>query len=43
MDSLTRRQQKAGMNPKMFNSFLDGTKSGLEMAAIANACGLRSS
>ena len=31
---------KAGMNPKMFNSFLDGTKSGLEMAAIANACGL---
>jgi predicted homoserine dehydrogenase-like protein len=32
---------KAGMNPKMFNSFLDGTKSGLEMAAIANACGLK--
>ena len=30
----------AGMNPKMFNSFVDGTKSGLEMAAIANACGL---
>jgi len=29
--------QKAGMNPKMFNSFLDGTKSALEMAAIANA------
>ena len=28
---------KAGMNPKMFNSFLDGTKSALEMAAIANA------
>ena len=27
----------AGMNPKMFNSFLDGTKSSLEMAAIANA------
>ena len=32
--------KKAGMNPKMFNSFLDGTKSGLEMAAIANACDL---
>ena len=32
--------RKAGMNPKMFNSFLDGTKSGLEMAAIANACDL---
>lgn len=32
---------KAGMNPKMFNSFLDGTKSALEMAAIANACDLQ--
>ncbi|MBL4756795.1 MAG: flagellar biosynthesis protein FlgA [Rhizobiales bacterium] len=31
---------QAGMNPKMFNSFLDGTKSALEMAAIANACDL---
>ena len=31
---------EAGMNPKMFNSFLDGTKSSLEMAAIANACNL---
>ncbi len=30
----------AGMNPQMFNSFLDGTKSAIEMAAIANACGL---
>lgn len=30
----------AGMNAKMFNSFLDGTKSAIEMAAIANACGL---
>jgi len=30
----------AGMNPKMFNSFLDGTKSAIEMAAVANACGL---
>lgn len=29
-----------GMNPKMFNSFLDGTKSGIEMAAISNATGL---
>jgi predicted homoserine dehydrogenase-like protein len=29
-----------GMNPRMFNSFLDGTKSGIEMAAIANACAL---
>ncbi|UIJ72567.1 NAD(P)H-dependent oxidoreductase [Aurantimonas sp. HBX-1] len=29
-----------GMNPQMFNSFLDGTKSALEMAAISNATGL---
>jgi len=31
---------RAGMNPQMFNSFLDGTKSAIEMCAIANACGL---
>jgi predicted homoserine dehydrogenase-like protein len=31
---------EAGMNPQMFNSFLDGTKSAIEMVAIANACGL---
>src|SRR5437763_657501 len=31
---------KGGMNPQMFNSFLDGTKSAIEMAAIANATGL---
>jgi predicted homoserine dehydrogenase-like protein len=30
----------AGMNSQMFNSFLDGTKSAIEMAAVANACGL---
>jgi predicted homoserine dehydrogenase-like protein len=30
----------AGMNPQMFNSFMDGTKSAIEMAAIANATGL---
>ena len=30
----------AGMNSQMFNSFLDGTKSAIEMAAIANATGL---
>jgi predicted homoserine dehydrogenase-like protein len=33
--------QSAGMNPQMFNSFLDGTKSAIEMAAIANATGLQ--
>jgi predicted homoserine dehydrogenase-like protein len=38
---LTPEEAKAaGMNPQMFNSFLDGTKSAIEMAAIANACGL---
>ena len=31
---------RAGMNPRMFNSFLDGTKSAVEMAAVANATGL---
>ncbi|AUH32836.1 NAD(P)H-dependent oxidoreductase [Paracoccus tegillarcae] len=38
---LTAAEAEAGgMNPQMFNSFLDGTKSALEMAAIANASGL---
>jgi predicted homoserine dehydrogenase-like protein len=31
----------AGMRSQMFNSFLDGTKSSIEMAAIANAADLR--
>jgi len=31
---------RAGMNSQMFNSFLDGTKSAIEMAAVANACEL---
>lgn len=35
------RAAQSGMNAKMFNSFLDGTKSGIEMAAVANATGLR--
>ena len=34
------RAEQSGLNPKMFNSFLDGTKSGIEMAAVANATGL---
>ncbi|WP_149535334.1 NAD(P)H-dependent oxidoreductase [Siccirubricoccus phaeus] len=38
---LTEEQARlGGMNPQMFNSFLDGTKSAIEMAAIANATGL---
>ncbi|REC93686.1 NAD(P)H-dependent oxidoreductase [Kushneria indalinina] len=39
---LTPEQASAGgMNPQMFNSFLDGTKSAIEMAAISNATGLK--
>ncbi len=38
---LTAEQARVGgMNPQMFNSFLDGTKSAIEMAAVANASGL---
>jgi predicted homoserine dehydrogenase-like protein len=33
--------QKAGMRSQMFNSFLDGTKSAIEMTAIANAANLQ--
>lgn len=37
----TQEQVASGdFNPQMFNSFLDGTKSALEMAAVANGCGL---
>jgi predicted homoserine dehydrogenase-like protein len=38
---LTAEQARVGgMNAQMFNSFLDGTKSAIEMAAVANATGL---
>src|ERR1700733_9860464 len=38
---LTAAEAKAaGMNSQMFNSFLDGAKSAIEMAAVANACEL---
>jgi predicted homoserine dehydrogenase-like protein len=38
---LTPEQARAGgLNPKMFNSFLDGSKPAIESAAIANATGL---
>lgn len=32
---------RGGLNPKMFNSFLDGSKPSIESAAVANATGLR--
>jgi predicted homoserine dehydrogenase-like protein len=35
-----QKARQAGMNSQMFNSFLDGTKSAIEMAAVANACDL---
>lgn len=32
--------QRGGLNPKMFNSFLDGSKPSIESCAVANATGL---
>ena len=37
----TEEAKKARMNPKMFNSFVTGDKSSIEMAAVANASGLK--
>jgi len=38
---LTAEQAKrGGLNPKMFNSFLDGSKPSIESTAVANATGL---
>jgi len=40
---LTAEQAKVGgLNPKMFNSFLDGSKPAIECTAVANACDLLS-
>ena len=33
--------EQGGFNPILFNSFLDGTKAAIEMAAVANAAGLK--
>jgi len=33
--------ERGGLNPKMFNSFLDGSKPSIESTAVANATGLR--
>ncbi len=33
--------ERVGLNPKMYNSFVDGTKSAIEMAAVCNMTGLR--
>jgi predicted homoserine dehydrogenase-like protein len=38
---LTAEQaERGGLNPKMFNSFLDGSKPSIESTAVANATGL---
>ena len=34
-------KDRSSINPKMFNSFVDGTKSAIEMTAICNATGLQ--
>src|SRR6056300_478322 len=36
-----RAEIESGMNPKMFNSFLCGDKSGIEMCAVSNASNLK--
>tara|TARA_B100001250_G_scaffold273765_1_gene236440 strand:- start:61 stop:1353 length:1293 start_codon:yes stop_codon:yes gene_type:complete len=36
-----RAEQESGMNPKMFNSFLCGDKSAIEMCAVSNAANLK--
>ena len=39
--SKERAEVESGMNPKMFNSFLCGDKSAIEMAAVSNATNLK--
>jgi predicted homoserine dehydrogenase-like protein len=36
-----RAEKESGMNPKMFNSFLCGDKSAIEMCAVSNATNLK--
>jgi predicted homoserine dehydrogenase-like protein len=40
LDTYLKIHDRSHINPKMFNSFVDGTKSGIEMTAICNATGL---
>jgi predicted homoserine dehydrogenase-like protein len=40
LDSYLAIRDRSHINPKMFNSFIDGTKSGIEMTAVCNATGL---
>ena len=40
LDKYLNITDRKSINPKMFNSFVDGTKSGIEMTAVCNATGL---
>lgn len=40
LGGLVNIQERSSINPKIFNSFVDGTKSGIEMTAVCNATGL---
>ena len=40
LDRYLNITDRNSINPKMFNSFVDGTKSGIEMTAVCNATGL---
>src|SRR5215467_7702484 len=40
LDKYLSIADRSSINPKMFNSFVDGTKSGIEMTAVCNATGL---
>jgi predicted homoserine dehydrogenase-like protein len=40
LDKYLAIKDRNSINPKMFNSFVDGTKSGIEMTAVCNATGL---
>ena len=40
LDKYLNINDRKSINPKMFNSFVDGTKSGIEMTAVCNATGL---
>jgi predicted homoserine dehydrogenase-like protein len=40
LDQYLKIEDRSSINPKMFNSFVDGTKSGIEMTAVCNATGL---
>jgi predicted homoserine dehydrogenase-like protein len=41
LDRYLRIDDRQSINPKMFNSFIDGTKSAIEMTAVCNATGLK--